>query len=127
MKALIVYDSVYGNTGKVAWTIQESIAATQNSQIQTDLLPVREVTLPHIKDVDLFVVGSPTRGFRPTGSISNLLKSLPQKQLFGVDVAAFDTRICLDTIDSSALRFIVDKGGYAASMIAKAMKKKEGS
>ena len=41
-------------------------------------------------------------------------------------VAAFDTRIWLDTIDSKALRFIVNRGGYAANTIAKALEKKGG-
>jgi hypothetical protein len=42
-------------------------------------------------------------------------------------VAVFDTRIWLDTIDSSAFRFTVDTGGYAASTIANALKKKCGN
>lgn len=41
-------------------------------------------------------------------------------------VAAFDTRIVLETIDSKALRFLVDKGGYAANTIAKTLEKKGG-
>jgi hypothetical protein len=43
-----------------------------------------------------------------------------------VRVAAFDTRIVLETIDSKALRFLVDKGGYAANTIAKTLEKKGG-
>jgi len=42
-------------------------------------------------------------------------------------VAAFDTRIWLNTIDSTAFRFLVDKGGYATSAMAKALKKKGGT
>jgi hypothetical protein len=42
-----------------------------------------------------------------------------KNQLIGTHVAAFDTRIALETIDSKALRFMVDKGGYAAKTIAK--------
>lgn len=41
-------------------------------------------------------------------------------------VAAFDTRIMLETIDSKDLRLLVDKGGYAASSIAKTIEKKGG-
>ncbi len=41
-------------------------------------------------------------------------------------MAAFDTRLWLDTIDSKALRFVVDKGGYAANSIAKSLVKKGG-
>ena len=126
MKALIVFDSVFGNTGKVARTIGESIATALGSRGSAETLSVGEVTADQIQSVDLLVIGSPTRSFRPTGAITELLKALHKKQLSGVSVAAFDTRIYLETIDLSALRFIVDKGGYAASTIAKSMQKKGG-
>jgi hypothetical protein len=38
-------------------------------------------------------------------------------------VAAFDTRLSLSDIESSALRFIVKTGGYAAKLIADSLKK----
>ncbi len=118
MKAIIVYDSVFGNTAKVA----HAIAATLN----TSALPVGKVTPEMLTGLDVLVVGSPTRGFRPTEAVSKLMRELPKNQLAGVQVAAFDTRILLETINSKALRFIVDKGGYAASTIAKGLQKKGG-
>ena len=124
MKALIVYDSVFGNTGKVAQAIGEAVAMSLDGQVQT--LPVGKVSMEQFRGLKLLIIGSPTRSLRPTPAITNLLKSLAKNQLFGITVAAFDTRLCLDTIDSSALRFIVDKGGYAASTIAKTMQKKGG-
>ena len=72
------------------------------------------------------MVGSPTRGFRPTEGIAKLLNGLLKNHLAGERLAAFDTRIALETIDSKAFCFIVDKGGYAASTIAKALEKKGG-
>lgn len=126
MNALIIYDSVFGNTGEVARTIGDTVLAELASQGETHTISVGEVTQDQLLACDLLIVGSPTRSFRPTSEISNLLKSLHKNQLSGVWVAAFDTRICLDTIDSSALRFIVDKGGYAASTIAKSLQKKGG-
>jgi hypothetical protein len=51
---------------------------------------------------------------------------LPDKLLNETKVAAFDTRIELSTIKSGALRLLVDKGGYAARHILKALKKKGG-
>jgi flavodoxin len=122
MKVLIVYDSVFGNTEKVA----QAIGAALGPQGQVETLPVGQVTVDKLRGLDLLIVGSPTRSFRPTPAISQLLKSLPKNQLAGIQVAAFDTRIWLDTIDSAAFRFIVDKGGYAANTIANALKKKGG-
>ena len=115
MNALVVYDSFFGNTEKMA----QAIAAA----LDTSPLPVGKVSLEMLIGLDLWVVGSPTRGFRPTEDIAKLLNGLSKNQLAGVQVAAFDTRILLDTIDSKALRFLVDKGGYAASTIAKTLEK----
>lgn len=117
-KFLVIYDSVFGNTEKVA----QSIAAA----LITQAIPVSQVDANQLGGLDLLVIGSPTRGFRPTEGISQFLNGLPKNQLAGVRVAAFDTRIALETIDSKALRFIVDKGGYAAGTIAKALEKKGG-
>ena len=120
MNALIVYDSVFGNTEKVA----QAIGAALGPQGNVETLPVSQVTVDQLRGLDLLIVGSPTRGFRPTEAISQLLKTLPKNQLADVSVAAFDTRIWLTTIDSSVFRLIVDKGGYAASTLANALKKK---
>jgi hypothetical protein len=76
--------------------------------------------------LNLLVIGSPTHGFRPTEGISKLLNGLSKNHLASVRVAAFDTRIALETIDSKAFGFIVDKGGYAPSTIAKTLEMKDG-
>ncbi len=68
----------------------------------------------------------PRRGFRPTEAVAKLLKSLPGSHLDGMQAAAFDTRLWLETLDSSLFRLFVDKGGYAASTIAKVLVKKGG-
>ncbi len=118
MKALVIYDSVFGNTEKIAQAMGPALAVPA--------VPVGQVMANQLRSLDLLVVGSPTRGFRPTESIIKLLNSLPKNHLAGVCVAAFDTRIVLETINSKALRFLVDKGGYAARTIAKALEKKGG-
>ena len=116
MKTLVIYDSVFGNTEKIA----QAIAAALEAQA----LSVSQATPDQVSGLELLVIGSPTRGFRPTEGVARLLNSLAKKHLAGMQVAAFDTRIWLDTIDSKAFRFIVNKGGYAASTIAKALEKK---
>ena len=118
MKTLVIYDSVFGNTGKIA----QAIAAA----LDTSAIHVSQADVGQLRDLDLLVVGSPTRGFRPTDGISKMLNELPKNHLTGVRLAAFDTRILLETIDSKALRFLVDKGGYAAITIAKTLEKKGG-
>jgi len=118
MKALILYDAVFGNTEKVAQTISEALGALA--------LPVDQASPEQVRALDLLVVGSPTRGFRPTEGMAKFLSALPKDHLAGTRVAAFDTRILLETINSKALRFLVDRGGYAANTIGKTLEKKGG-
>lgn len=118
MNTIVIYDSVFGNTEKIA----RAIAAA----LQTSALSIGQASSETIHGVAFLVVGSPTRGFRPTEGVAKFINGLSKNQLTGVRVAAFDTRIVLETIDSKALRFLVDKGGYAASAIAKALEKKGG-
>jgi len=118
MNALVIYDSVFGNTEKIALSIAAALGA--------QAIPISQANAGQLRGLDLLVVGSPTRGFRPTEGIAKLFNALPKNHLAGVRVAAFDTRIVLETIDSKALRFLVDKGGYAASTIAKTLEKKGG-
>jgi flavodoxin len=119
---LVVYDSVFGNTEKIA----QAIGAVLAEQGSVETLSVGRMTTNSMSGLDILIVGSPTRGFRPTEAVSKFLNSIPKNSLTEVRVAAFDTRIWLDTIDSKTLRFVVDKGGYAANTIAKSLVKKGG-
>jgi flavodoxin len=123
MKALVIYDSVFGNTEQIARVIAASLATKSSVEIYR----AGEETQQQLAGYDLLVVGSPTRGFRPTEAVTALLKRLRPKELQGVQVAAFDTRFNADEIDSSGLRFIVKTGGYAAKRIADRLKKAGGS
>ncbi len=104
MKALVVYDSTYGNTEKIAQTIGEAIAA--------QVLRVTEADPSDLKGFDLLIIGSPTHGGRPTPAIQALLKALGPA-LKGVNAAAFDTR----HVSKWTLLF-----GYAAPRIARSLK-----
>jgi flavodoxin len=127
LKILVVYDSFFGNTQVIARAIGAALGAALGEKGEVETLPVSQVIPGQIQGLDLLIVGSPTRGFRPTEAISKFLNSLAKEQLDGLGVATFDTRIALETIDSSVFRLVVDKGGYAASTIAKAFRKKGGN
>lgn len=119
MKALVVYDSVFGNTEKVALEIGKKLG--QVNEVRT--LRVSAVSHLTLEGVKLLVVGSPTRGFRPTEGVKRFLKGLPAGSLEGVRAAAFDTRIDISTIGSTILRSIVKRGGYAAPAIARRLRR----
>ena len=114
MKALIVYDSVYGNTE----TIARAIAGALTPSGEVKVLRAGEANASELKAVDLLIVGSPTQGGKPTRAIQDFLNKLPESAIKGMNVAAFDTRF------STKLVAIF---GYAAGKIAGSLKTKGGT
>jgi flavodoxin len=123
MKTLVIYDSVFGNTEKLA----QAIGAALGVPGEVEVARVGAVKPESLGGLSLLLVGSPTRGFRPTEAITAFLKGLDANALRGVRVAAFDTRIdVLKDIKNPLFRFIVHRGGYAAPRIAEGLKKAGG-
>ena len=112
MKALVVYDSFYGNTEKIARAIAGAIAG------EVKVLRPGEASPADLKSLDLLIVGSPTQGGRPTKAILDFLNKLPETAVKGVNVAAFDTRLSTR---------LVGIFGYGAGKIADSLKKKGGN
>lgn len=122
MKVLIVYDSVFGNTEQVARAISKALGSTASAET----LRVGDVKPEHLSGLGLLIVGSPTRGFRPTKPITGFLNGIPTDGLKGVKVAAFDTRISTADVRSRFLNVMVKLFGYAAKPIADGLEKKGG-
>jgi flavodoxin len=120
MKTLIIYDSVFGNTSKIAQAMFQGLPIENLG----DCKHVQEVDWKDLKKYDLLLIGSPTRGFRPTPSITKLLKNLSKEELASCNAAAFDTRFDLKELKTKAFRFIVNSGGYAAKKISRMLKSK---
>jgi len=112
MKVLIVYDSVYGNTEKIAKAIGGAITG------DVKVLRIGEMNPSELESIDLFIVGSPTHGGRPTPAIQDFLNKIPETTIKGINVAAFDTRIPTK---------LVRVFGYAAGRIAGNLKGKGGT
>jgi flavodoxin len=123
MKALVVYDSFFGNTELVA----DTIGAVFGECAEVTLRRVGEVQPADLEGIGFLCVGSPTRAFRPSPAIQTWLKRLPKDSLRGVQVAAFDTRIAVEDVDSRVLPVLVRVFGYAAEPIAAALVRKGGT
>ena len=120
MKTLIIYDSAFGNTEKIAREIGEALGA--------EALRPGDVKPEHLQGLSLLIVGSPTQKFAALPSITRFLKSLPNGGLDGAKVAAFDTRSPQSQIDEvGILAFFARLFGYAAEPIGKRLEKKGGS
>jgi flavodoxin len=123
MKVLIVYDSVFGNTEKIAKAIGDSFGAEENAEV----LKVSDINAEQLKNIDLLIVGSPTRAFKPTKAIVDFLIKIPTDGLKEINVAAFDTRISTTDANSRLLNGLVKVFGYAAKPIADKLQKKGGN
>lgn len=123
MNSLVIYDSLYGNTEKIALSLCNGL----QEHAEVNIKRVNDLTPELLAGCDLLVVGSPTQRFNPTPALANFLNSLPQDSLKGMKVAAFDTRLTWEAIEKTPpLAFFERIFGFAASRIAKALKKKGG-
>lgn len=118
MKALVIYDSIFGNTEQIA----RAIAAVLSAQC----LAAGAVSLAQISETDFIIMGSPTRSFAATPTLMSLLEAIPSGALAGKKIAAFDTRLQMTGIKSLLFKKIIDKGGYAAPIIAETLQARGG-
>ncbi|HEY91494.1 MAG TPA: flavodoxin family protein [Dehalococcoidia bacterium] len=112
MKALVVYDSMYGNTEQIATAIGSGITG------DVSVLRAGEVEPQQLEAIDLLVVGSPTQAGRATMPVQTFLSEVAAPAVKGVRVAAFDTRIPTKWV----MIF-----GYAAGRIARSLKNSGGN
>ena len=115
MTSLVVFESFFGNTEVVARAIAEALQGAGPARA----LRVAEVEPHHLDGVELLVVGSATRAFRPSPGTQAWLRTLPVGRLAGVRVAAFDTRVDVAKVGNRLVTLMVRLFGYAAEPIQK--------
>lgn len=106
MKALIIYDSEYGNTQQIAQALAEALKLYGEVQ----LMAAAEAGTPSLQGIDLLLIGGPTQihGLSPT--MRTLLDKLPSQALRGLPVVTFDTRFRMAAVLSgSAAQTIAHK------------------
>ncbi|UCE98178.1 MAG: flavodoxin family protein [Dehalococcoidia bacterium] len=87
MKTLIVYDSVYGNTEKIANSIGDAVTG------DVKIMRAGEASISDIESIDILIVGAPTYGGRPTPPVKYFISNISAGALNGIDVMTFDTRL----------------------------------
>jgi flavodoxin len=121
MKSLVVYDSQFGNTQKIAEAIADQLAKSGRAYA----IHVDEVQPGDLRGINLLVVGSPTQQLSATAPVKYWLNKMPPGSLAGVRAAAFDTRFTQEKIDEiKVLSFFVGVFGYGAKPIATRLAKK---
>lgn len=123
MKALVVYDSYFGNTEKIA----RAVSAALEGGAEVRALRAEEAAPEQLQGLDLLVVGSPTRAFTFSEKTKLFLARIPAGGLQGVRVAAFDTRMLPADVKNAVYTFFSGIFGYAAAKIARRLVKKGGT
>lgn len=121
MKVLVIYDSSYGNTKKIAQALEQAAEVHH----EAGLLPIDQVSLSELRSADLVLVGSPTQGGAPTKAMKQFLDGLPQAALEGKMVAAFDTRFDVG-MQKLFLKLLMRLIGYASPRISAQLQSKGG-
>ena len=110
MKGIVVYDSSYGNTKKIAETITETM---KESGIEVNAVYVKDVKKLSKKDNNFLVIGSPTRLGTMSFTVKGFLGRVRSEEWANKPFAAFDTELREN---------IERKEGSAAEKIAERLK-----
>jgi len=113
MKGIVVYDTSYGNTKKIAETIAETL---KESGIEVDLFDVKDVKKLSGKDYGFLVLGSPTKFGTMSFTIRGFLGKVKSEEWVNKPFAAFDTENPEN---------VEKKQGSAAEKIAEKLKEKK--
>lgn len=112
MKSLIIFDSNFGNTKRLA----EAVARTFGKNSMA--VNVNDVTDAMIDAADTIVIGSPINIWMPSFKTMSLLWKIGKNRLQGKRVAAFDTRYSRQTAGNAAgliAESLVKRGGTLAA------------
>jgi len=89
-KAIVIYDSKFGNTEKIAEALSEGM---KKEGIDVDCLRIDKVILNKLAEYDTLAIGAPTQGLGISKPMKEFLKKLENVNLQGKKAFAFDTKL----------------------------------
>ncbi|GGV35445.1 flavodoxin [Kitasatospora herbaricolor] len=117
MHAVIVYESMYGNTREIAEAIAEGVHQADPAAA-VDCIPVAEANSDATRSADLLVVGGPTHMHGMSSGLSRRMAASAEGHKEGREEAAAEAR---ETVEGPGLRAwfhdlpATDPGTYAAA------------
>lgn len=90
MKACIIFDTRYGNTEKIARSLETGL---RESGVQAVCLNARDRVIESLKEYDLVCVGAPTEWLTASKPMKEFLRKLKGASLSGKAAFAFDTKL----------------------------------
>jgi menaquinone-dependent protoporphyrinogen IX oxidase len=115
MNSLVIYESRYGNTEKIAYAIAAGLRAWGT----VEALPAEKALGVRLHGYDLVVIGGPTEGHGITEPMSSFVDKIGEA-FTGVNAAAFDTRLTWPKWMSGSAAGDIAKRleGFGASLLA---------
>jgi flavorubredoxin len=88
-RVVIIYDTKFGNTEKVAMALAEGM---KKQRVNVDCLKIDEVDTSKLGDYDLLAIGGPTHTFGLSKPMKDFLQKLENVNVSGKKAFAFDTK-----------------------------------
>lgn len=89
MKAIVVFDSKFGNTEKVARALALGL---RDTGVETDCTRFDQVPLDRLRTFDFVAIGGPTQKRAVSAPLDRWLQTLSKSDMAGKRGFAFDTR-----------------------------------
>lgn len=89
-RAVVIYDTKFGNTEKVARALAEGM---KRHEVNVDCSKIDEVNISKLGDYDLLAVGGPMHAFGLSKPMKDFLKKLENMNTSGKKAFAFDTKL----------------------------------
>lgn len=109
MKVAVIYDSLFGNTKKIADVIVDTIS----EQNVVKLMHVKEAVFREIRSSQVLILGSPTHYGKDTPDMEGFINRLKPEDISRKAIATFDTRIDINVV-GRGLKTVMRLMGYAA-------------
>jgi len=93
-RVIVVYESKYGNTKRVAETIIEGMGESEG--IETVLSELKKIDVEKILDYDVILIGSPNHWGGPTRGVKKFIDKLGKLSIKEKLYAVFDTYLGKD-------------------------------
>jgi flavodoxin I len=116
MKALIVYDSLYGNTQEAAQAIADSL---RNNGVSTACVQIGHFTDNALLNCDMLILGSPTHYWNPTKQMNDFLKQLSRLRLNIRYASCFCTKLNNSMSGSAASKMGISLRKLRFTMVIK--------
>lgn len=100
-RAIVIYDTLYGNTEKVA----KALARGLERHAQVVCANAKDADVSKLQEYDLIAIGAPTQAFSASKPMKQFLQKLEGTRLSGRYGFAFETKVDI-VISGSAAKYI---------------------